>query len=116
MNMMDRHDHQTGRETAAVRVMVPGKCLAHHAAACCNEDDEEGAVQLREQTPPLLVGVLEVGESLQEAVFLLREEGRQLDPYGLRFLRAGRLRVRHLRSPLGGDRLGFLRELREVVQ
>jgi hypothetical protein len=58
--------------------------ISNHPAARRDEHEEEGVVQLREPAAPLLVRILEVGERLEEALFLLREEARQSHPYGFR--------------------------------
>ena len=49
-----------GATTAAVRRDRVWERLAHHPAASGDDHEEEGAVELREEPSPLLVGVLEV--------------------------------------------------------
>ncbi len=56
----DRHHHQPGRGDGCGAADGVGEGLAHHPAARRHEDEEEGPEQLGEEPPPLLLGVLEV--------------------------------------------------------
>ena len=67
MNRMIAITISPGATTAAVRLIVSGKRLAHHPAAGGDQDEEEGAEQLREQPSPLLGRVLEVLHRLLES-------------------------------------------------
>ncbi len=68
MNRMIAITIRPGATTAAVRLMTPGKALAHHSAAGRDNHEQECAVQLREQAPPFLARIIEVLNSLQDVL------------------------------------------------
>jgi hypothetical protein len=38
-----------------------------------HQDEQEGAEQLREQPPPFLAGILEIGNAIDDALFVARD-------------------------------------------
>ena len=76
MNKMMAMTIKAGATTAAVRLIVFGEGLAHHAPAGGHQDQEERAEKLREQAPPLLARVVEVGDAVDDALLVASERAQ----------------------------------------
>ena len=62
MNKMIAHHHQARGHHGRRAADDTGERLAHHATPGRDDDEQERAVQLREQAPPFLAGIIESPE------------------------------------------------------
>ena len=62
-----RRDHRGGAADHA------GERVAHHAATGGHQHQEEGPEHLGEEATPLLAGVLEVGDAIEDALLVVRQ-------------------------------------------